>query len=94
MESEISSPCSQDSHTHLYSMPDKSSKQAIYYAWFEVITAVVIKSPIFWVITECIPLKVNLLHPSFLLGLFFDFEDGGDKFLPNIGQFSTDYTAL
>jgi hypothetical protein len=30
----------------------------------------------------------------FLLGLFFDPEDGGDIFLRNVGEISTDYTAL
>jgi hypothetical protein len=30
----------------------------------------------------------------FLLGLFFDPEDGGDMFLRNVGGISTDYTAL
>jgi hypothetical protein len=64
---------------------------------FEVLTAVVMKSFIFWDITPCIPLKVirrfggtclpRLLvllavcfHAGFLLGLFFDPEDGGDMF--------------
>jgi hypothetical protein len=27
-------------------------------------------------------------HPGFLLGLFFDPEDGGDMFLPNVGCFN------
>jgi hypothetical protein len=31
---------------------------------------------------------------GFLLGLFFDPEDGGDMFLRNVDSFSTDYTAL
>jgi hypothetical protein len=30
----------------------------------------------------------------FLLGLLFSPEDGGDIFLKNISQLSTDYTAL
>jgi hypothetical protein len=30
----------------------------------------------------------------FLLDLFFDPENGSDMFLRNIGQLSTDYTAL
>jgi hypothetical protein len=29
--------------------------------------------------------KQNLLHCGFFLGLFFDREDGGDMFLPNVG---------
>jgi hypothetical protein len=28
---------------------------------------------------------IYLLHAGFLLGLFFDTEDGGDMFLPKIG---------
>jgi hypothetical protein len=31
---------------------------------------------------------------GFLLGLFFDPEDGGDMYHPNIGRLSTDYMAL
>jgi hypothetical protein len=42
---------------------------------FEVLIAVVVKSSIFWDITPC------SLHAGFLLGLFFDHEDGGDMFL-------------
>jgi hypothetical protein len=33
-------------------------------------------------------------HAGFLLGLFFDSEDGGDIFLRNVGWLSADYTAL
>jgi hypothetical protein len=33
-------------------------------------------------------------HAGFLLGLFFNPEDGGNMFLRNFGWFSTDYTAL
>jgi hypothetical protein len=29
-----------------------------------------------------------------LLGLFFDYEDGGDMFLRNVGWLSTDHVAL
>jgi hypothetical protein len=35
-----------------------------------------------------------LLHDGFLLGLFFDPEDGGHIFLRNIGRFSTDNTSF
>jgi hypothetical protein len=33
-------------------------------------------------------------HTGFLLGLFFNHEDGGDIFLQNISWLSIDYTAL
>jgi hypothetical protein len=65
---------------------------------FEVLTAVVMKYTIFWDITPCSPLKVNrrfggiyslllatCFYAGFLLGLFFDPEDGGDMFLRNVG---------
>jgi hypothetical protein len=38
--------------------------------------------------------KQLLLHMGFLLGLFFDPQDGGYIFLRNVGELSTDYTAL
>jgi hypothetical protein len=47
---------------------------------FEVITAVVMKSYIFWDIMLC----SLLLAICFMLGLFFDPEDGGDMFLQNV----------
>jgi hypothetical protein len=48
---------------------------------FEVFTAVIMKSIIFWDTTPCSPLS-------------FDPEDGGDIFLRNVCLNSTDYTAL
>jgi uncharacterized BrkB/YihY/UPF0761 family membrane protein len=35
-----------------------------------------------------------LLYAGFLLGIFFDPEDGGDIFLQNVDCFSTDCSAL
>jgi hypothetical protein len=59
---------------------------------FEVLTAVVMKSTIFWNITPCSPLKVNrraLLSTCFysglLIGLFFDPENEDNIFLRNLG---------
>jgi hypothetical protein len=51
----------------------------------EVFTAVVMKSSIFWVI-RCSLLKAKAFacyqrHSGFLLGLFFDPENGRDMFL-------------
>jgi hypothetical protein len=39
-------------------------------------------------------MKTYLLHACFLLGLFFDPEDGGDMFLRNVGRLAMDYTTL
>jgi hypothetical protein len=38
--------------------------------------------------------KKSCFHAGFWLGLFIDYEDGGDMFLRNIGLFSVDYMAL
>jgi hypothetical protein len=35
-----------------------------------------------------------MLHAGFLLGLFFDPEDGSDMFLRKVGRLSTDYMTL
>jgi hypothetical protein len=35
-----------------------------------------------------------LFHAGFLLGLYFDLEDGGDVFFRNVSLLSQDYTAL
>jgi hypothetical protein len=52
---------------------------------FEVITAVVMRSTIFWDTTPFSPLKVKLgLHAGIVLGLFYS-EDGSDIFLRNVG---------
>jgi hypothetical protein len=52
---------------------------------FEVLTAVVMKSSIFWVITPCSKLLATCFHSGLLLGLFFGPEDRGDIFLRNVG---------
>jgi hypothetical protein len=44
---------------------------------FEVLTAVLMKSSIFWDIAP-------IIHPGFLLGLFFDPDDIDDMFLRNV----------
>jgi hypothetical protein len=65
---------------------------------FEILTAVVIESTIFWDITPCSPLKVNRVancfHAVSLLRLFFSPKDGGGVFLRNVSWISTDDTAL
>jgi hypothetical protein len=59
------------------------------YVGFEVFTAVVMKSIVFWDMTPCSPLnaggKQSSAHAGFLFDLFLDPEDGGDMFLRNIG---------
>jgi hypothetical protein len=52
---------------------------------FEVFTEVVMKSIIFWDMTQMLT--------RWFAELFFDPEDGGDTFLRNVGCNSTDYTA-
>jgi hypothetical protein len=66
---------------------------------FEVPTAVVIKSTIFWYIPPCSPLKVSrhfggtvilistLFHAGFLRGFFCDPEDGENMFFRNVIDF-------
>jgi hypothetical protein len=49
---------------------------------FEVLPEVVMRSTIFWDIKALIAI---CFHAGFLLGLFFDSEDGGDMFLQKIG---------
>jgi hypothetical protein len=73
---------------------------------FEVFTAVVMKSIIFWDMTPCSPSSSNrrfggtyrlhlatCLLAGFCWTYFFDPEDGGDMFLRNVGWNSTDHTA-
>jgi hypothetical protein len=73
---------------------------------FEVLAAVVMKSPIFWDITPCGLLKTNrrfggtyrtacrLIHDGFFLVLNVDPEGGSYMFLRNVCWLATDYTAL
>jgi hypothetical protein len=67
-------------------------------AGFQTLTAVIMKSSVLWDITPCSLFKVSrlfggtsffcrlslLIHADFLLGLFFEPEDGGDLFLRNV----------
>jgi hypothetical protein len=53
----------------------------------------IMKGPTFWDITQCSALKVNC-SACYLLGLFFDPEDGDNIFLQNVGRLSTNYTVL
>jgi hypothetical protein len=48
---------------------------------FEVFTAVIMKSSVFWGNGSA----CHLLHAGFLLDLFFDPEDGGEMFFRNFG---------
>jgi hypothetical protein len=69
-------------------------KYYVHFIGFDALTAVIVKSSVFWYVMPCSPLRVNrcirgtccLLpsHAGFLLGLFFDPEDGGNIFLQNI----------
>jgi hypothetical protein len=53
---------------------------------FEVFTAVVVKSAIFWDVTPFSPLSVNRrFGGKSCSAYFFDPEDGGDMFLRNVG---------
>jgi hypothetical protein len=69
---------------------------------FHLTTELIMNNSKFWYITPCGPLKVNrrfggtcyIFHAGFLLGSFFDPEDGSDMFLWNVGWILTDYTAL
>jgi hypothetical protein len=59
---------------------------------FEVLTAMIVKSSILCYITPCSPLTADVseehvacFHVGFLLGVFFDPEDGVDVLLRNVG---------
>jgi hypothetical protein len=41
-----------------------------------------------------IALLATCFHAGFLLGLFFNLEDGGDMFLQNVSSLSMDYMSL
>jgi hypothetical protein len=76
--------------------------------WGSYKNSVLKQSYISWDMTPCSALKVNrkfggtsrlrldcyLFHAGFLLGLFFDTEEGCDMFLRIIHQLSTDYMVL
>jgi hypothetical protein len=60
-------------------------------------TKVMIKSTIFWDMTPCRDEEITdflaiCFQNSFLLGLLFEPEDGGDIFIRNVGSLSTDKT--
>jgi hypothetical protein len=78
--------------------------QMTWHVGFEVLTAVVMTSIIFWDMTPCSQLSFNrrfggtyslhlLACCFFFCTYFFDPEDGGDMLLRNVGWNSTDYTA-
>jgi hypothetical protein len=47
---------------------------------------VVLERSIFWDITLCSRFKIKKVPEDHVVsGLFFDPEDGGDMFLPNVG---------
>jgi hypothetical protein len=64
-------------------------KITIYFVGFEVLIAVVMKNSIFWNVMPRSPSKVSrhfggTCHAGFVLGLFFDPEDGSNMFLLNV----------
>jgi hypothetical protein len=85
-------------------MRKNKSVNILSWVGFEVFTAVVMKSVIFWDVTPCSLLSFNrrlggtyrlhLLLATWFLNNFFDPADGGDMFLRNVGCNSADYTAL
>jgi hypothetical protein len=55
------------------------------YIGFEVLTAVLLKSSIFWAATPCSKkLACYLLHACFVHGFFFEAEDKGDMLFRNV----------
>jgi hypothetical protein len=68
-----------------YTHPWFESQQETTYSGvgFEVLIAVVMRSTVFWDIRRA--LLATCFYAGFLLGLFFDPEDGGDMFLRNVG---------
>jgi hypothetical protein len=63
---------------------------------FEAVTAVVMKTSVFWRINPCNLLRANrrCFHAGFLLGLFYDPIDWNEIFLLNIDWWSPDYMVL
>jgi hypothetical protein len=62
------------------------NKTSLIVIGFEVLVVVLMKSSVFWDITLSYPLRIHssyLHHSGFLLGLFFDVEDGGNMCLQN-----------